>query len=71
MAGGFLTWVIDDSHLKYNQSNNLTNMKILVVGGAGYIGSHVAKALLKANHQVVVFDNLSSGSKENILPPAE
>jgi UDP-glucose 4-epimerase len=43
-------------------------MNILVVGGAGYIGSHVAKELIKQGHQVTVFDNLSSGLKENILP---
>lgn len=45
-------------------------MKILVVGGAGYIGSHVCKELIKQGHQVTVFDNLSSGLKENILPAA-
>ena len=41
-------------------------MKVWVVGGAGYIGSHVCKALLKAGHEVVVFDNLSSGLLENL-----
>jgi UDP-glucose 4-epimerase len=46
-------------------------MKILVVGGAGYIGSHVCKKLIKAGHQVRIFDNLSSGLKENISPSAE
>lgn len=45
-------------------------MKILVVGGAGYIGSHVAKKLLSENHEVTIFDNLSTGLKENILPGA-
>lgn len=38
-------------------------MKILVTGGAGYIGSHTAKALAKAGHQPVVFDNLSFGHR--------
>ena len=37
-------------------------MKILVTGGAGYIGSHTLVELLRAGHQVVVFDNLSNSS---------
>ena len=41
---------------------------ILVVGGAGYIGSHVVKALRDAGKSPVVFDNLSSGLRENLLP---
>lgn len=45
-------------------------MRILVIGGAGYIGSHVCKELIKQNHQVTVFDNLHSGLKENLLPMA-
>ncbi|WP_291425898.1 UDP-glucose 4-epimerase GalE [Deinococcus sp.] len=36
-------------------------MKLLVVGGAGYIGSHTVRQLRAAGHEVVVFDNLSSG----------
>ena len=36
-------------------------MKFLVTGGAGYIGSHMVKFLLSKNHDVTVFDNLSSG----------
>lgn len=42
-------------------------MKILVVGGAGYIGSHVCLELMEAGHEVTVFDNLSSGKKENLF----
>ena len=41
---------------------------VLVVGGAGYIGSHVVKALRDAGKSPVVFDNLSSGLRENLLP---
>lgn len=37
------------------------NAKLLVTGGAGYIGSHAVKALRRAGHEVVVFDNLSTG----------
>ena len=36
-------------------------MKTLVIGGAGYIGSHCSKALVPAGHEVVVLDNLSTG----------
>jgi UDP-glucose 4-epimerase len=42
-------------------------MKILVTGGAGYIGSHVNYQLFKAGHDIVVVDNLSTGRKESIL----
>lgn len=41
--------------------------KILVTGGAGYIGSHVVKQLGEAGYEVVVYDNLSTGFKEAIL----
>jgi len=40
--------------------------RILVTGGAGYIGSHVVLELLSKNYEVVVIDNLSTGSKKNI-----
>jgi UDP-glucose 4-epimerase len=46
-------------------------VNVLVVGGAGYIGSHVVKALLRAGAQVTVFDNLSSGLRGNLRPGAE
>ena len=42
-------------------------MNVLVVGGAGYIGSHMVKALLDAGHGVVTFDDLSSGRREFVL----
>ncbi|MEF8917635.1 MAG: UDP-glucose 4-epimerase GalE [Candidatus Bipolaricaulota bacterium] len=40
---------------------------VLVTGGAGYIGSHTVKQLLKKNYEVVVFDNLVSGHEEFVL----
>lgn len=46
-------------------------MKILVIGGAGYIGSHVACSLLDKGHSVTVFDNLSRGCRDNLFDDAE
>lgn len=42
-------------------------MKVLVVGGAGYIGSHMVSMLLEAGHDVVIFDNLSTGHRDAVL----
>ncbi|NTU52529.1 MAG: UDP-glucose 4-epimerase GalE [Chlorobiaceae bacterium] len=42
-------------------------MKILVIGGAGYIGSHVAREFLDRGYEVTVFDNLSTGREENLF----
>ena len=42
--------------------------KILVTGGAGFIGSHLCETLLRQGHDVVCLDNFFTGSKENILP---
>lgn len=41
-------------------------MKVLVTGGAGFIGSHVCDELLARGHEVLALDNLSSGSRENL-----
>jgi len=43
-------------------------VRALITGGAGFIGSHLAEALLAAGHQVFVIDNLSTGSIQNIEP---
>lgn len=41
-------------------------MKILITGGAGFVGSHLIAALLAQNHEIVCLDNFSTGKKENI-----
>jgi UDP-glucose 4-epimerase len=45
-------------------------MRILVTGGAGFIGSHVADRYLALGHEVAVLDNLSTGKRENLNPQA-
>lgn len=45
-------------------------MKICVIGGAGYIGSHVVLECLKRGHSVTVFDNLSTGCEDNLFADA-
>lgn len=44
--------------------------KILVTGGAGFIGSHIVDELIRRGHRVFVVDNLSNGKKENLNPKA-
>ena len=41
-------------------------MRVLVSGGAGFIGSHVVEGALSAGHSVAVLDNLSSGKRSNV-----
>lgn len=43
-------------------------MRILITGGAGFIGSHVVDAYLAAGHEVAVVDDLSTGNRENLDP---
>ena len=46
-------------------------MKVLVTGGAGFIGSHIVDQLIEQDYQVVVIDNLATGRKENLNPQAK
>lgn len=45
-------------------------MRVLVTGGAGFIGSHLADGLLAAGHEVAILDNLSTGNRLNLNPRA-
>lgn len=47
------------------------SMKLLVTGGAGYIGSVVTRSLVEAGHRVVVLDDLSTGFADNVPGEAE
>jgi UDP-glucose 4-epimerase len=49
----------------------MEKIKVLVTGGAGFIGSHVAEALVKRGYEVVVLDDLSGGLTENVPKGAE
>ncbi len=46
-------------------------MKILVTGGAGFIGSHVADAYIAAGHTVAILDNFATGNEDNVNPAAK
>jgi UDP-glucose 4-epimerase len=45
-------------------------VRVLVTGGAGFIGSHVVDAMLEASHEVVALDNLATGRQDNVDPRA-
>ena len=53
---------------KQKSSNTISNEKILVTGGAGFIGSNLCETLLKMENEVICLDNLSTGNKKNIEP---
>ena len=45
-------------------------MKIMVTGGAGFIGSHVVDTFVSNGHEVIVVDDLSTGRRSNLNPAA-
>ncbi|SVD04533.1 uncharacterized protein METZ01_LOCUS357387, partial [marine metagenome] len=42
-------------------------MKILVTGGAGFLGSHLCDRLISEDHEVICLDNFFTGSKQNVI----
>ncbi len=61
-------FVMKDNFVKRmsSYSQNSEKIKYMVIGGAGFIGSHLVAALLKQNSEVVIVDNLCTGRKKNI-----
>src|SRR6476469_10913336 len=53
-------------HLPRKASNAETGKRVLVTGGAGFLGSHLCERLLDEGHEVLCVDNLFTGSKQNI-----
>ncbi len=58
---------LDFFFLKPSLNKNIMRKKILVTGGAGFIGSHLCERLLKEGNEVVSVDNYFTGSKQNII----
>ena len=46
-------------------------MKYIVTGGAGFIGSHLVDKLIRQNHEVVILDNLKTGTRDNLSNKAQ
>ena len=46
----------------------MKNSYVLLTGGAGYIGSHIAYLLIKKNYKLLIIDDLSTGKKKNFVP---
>jgi UDP-glucose 4-epimerase len=57
--------------VEYIQTTRAYPMNVLLTGGAGFIGSHIADHLLAAGHQVFVIDNLTSGRRSNVPDGAQ
>lgn len=67
---GRLPGAMTSSVLAYLECNEATMNRVLVTGGAGYIGSHVVLALIEHGFPVLVLDNLSTGTRNALLPKA-
>jgi UDP-glucose 4-epimerase len=68
VRGGFFFGQNKVTLKKNEKKNGGDRMKVLVIGGAGYIGSHVARLFADSGHQVDIADNLSTGREDNLFP---
>jgi UDP-glucuronate decarboxylase len=59
-------WCVGFARKNRRDASRIRRMRILVTGGAGFLGSHLCDRLLKADHEVVCIDNLFTGQKANI-----
>jgi UDP-glucuronate decarboxylase len=56
----------DPNHLEYDELQSVMNKKILVTGGAGFLGSHLCERLVNAGEDVLCVDNYFTGTKANV-----
>jgi UDP-glucose 4-epimerase len=70
MVHGFSTAGIQKKMLSRQAKLGRSVMTVLITGGAGFIGSHMALELLDAGEDVVVLDNLSTGLRQAVPPAA-
>jgi len=66
----FLKDQSNSKQFKYNRTGVNNMQKVIVTGGAGFIGSNLVDELIKQEIEVIILDNLSTGKKENINPRA-
>ncbi|GMH86362.1 hypothetical protein TrVE_jg7865 [Triparma verrucosa] len=65
--GGGSAKMASDNGLQVTELSESKRMRILVTGGAGFVGSHLVDRLMMAGHEVIVLDNFFTGRKKNVM----